>query len=114
MSVDESSEFVGHDEFVAAILLRHDIEDERATVGVGATTCVPILVAAAPESAVLGGKTLEHRVNDLLFRAAEGDTDVASLIGEYLGPKHASICDAHQSVDIAGSLCDDEEPRPVG
>ncbi len=68
-----------------------------------------------PEPLILDGDAIEHRIDDLLFRGAEGDSDLAALVGEHLRPEHTGIGDADESVVTLGfSLGDDEEPGAIG
>ena len=114
VGVHQIAELVRHDKFLAAIVGWYDIEQEGAAVGVGAASGVPVLVSAAPESLVLGGEALQHRVYDLLLRAAERNPDLATLVGKDLWPEHAGVGDSDQSVSSPFGLCYDEEPWAVG
>ena len=94
VGIHQIAELVRHDKFLAAAVGRYDIEQEGAAVGVRAASGVPVLIGTAPKPLVLGGEALQHRVYDLLLRAAERNPDLATLVGEDLWPEHAGVGDS--------------------
>ena len=75
-------------EFVRAdqLLIRRDREDERAAIGVGTASRIPVAVGHGTHPRIFVVKAGQRRVDGLLLRRDDTGGDRSLLQCEHLGP----------------------------